>query len=100
MVLLEAMAAGVPIVATEVGGVGDVVSPAEACLVPPEDPGAFAASLRDIQSGRQRTQGLVAAARARLEEHHGPEQWIDRHLATYRALLNGRHTVTSSTQTC
>src|SRR5206468_12641449 len=38
MVLFEAMAAGVPIVATDVGGVGDVLSDAEAFLVPAKDP--------------------------------------------------------------
>ena len=100
MVLLEAMAAGVPIVATQVGGVSDVVSEAEACLVPPDDPDALAACLRDIHSGRLRTQERVAAARARLVEQHGTEQWIERHVEVYRELLNGRQTVTSSTQTC
>src|SRR6059036_3505827 len=38
VVLFEAMAAGVPVIATRVGGVPDVVSPGEAALVPPEDP--------------------------------------------------------------
>jgi glycosyltransferase involved in cell wall biosynthesis len=100
MVLFEAMAAGVPIVATEVGGVGDVVSQVEACLVPPEDPEALATCLRDIHSGRLRSQERVAAASARLVEHCGTEQWVERHVELYRELSNGRQTVTSSTQTC
>jgi glycosyltransferase involved in cell wall biosynthesis len=87
MVLFEAMVADVPIVATDVGGVGDVVSEAEACLVPPDDPGALAAFLRDIQSGRLRTEERVTAASARLVEHFGTEQWIERHVEVYRSLL-------------
>jgi len=88
MVLFEAMAAGVPIVATQVGGVGDVVSEAEACLVPRDDPAALAACLRDIYSGRRCTQGMVMAATTRLVEHFGTEQWIERYLAVYQGLLD------------
>ena len=100
IVLFEAMAAGVPILATQVGGVSDAVSQAEAYLVPPEDPEALTACLRDIHEGRLRTEDRVAAARARLLEHHTAEQWTERYVEVYRALLNGRQTVTSSTQTC
>ena len=89
MALFEAMAAGVPIVATDVGGVGDIVSDAEACLVPPEDPRALAACLRDIYSGRLRTQERVTAARTRLMEHFGTEQWIEQYVEVYRSLLRG-----------
>ena len=100
LALFEAMAAGVPIVATRVGGVDDAVSEAEACLVPPEDPAALAGCLADIHSGRQSTEERVTAAMARLREQHGTEQWIERHLELYRGLLNGDQTKTSSTQTC
>jgi glycosyltransferase involved in cell wall biosynthesis len=100
MVLFEAMAAGVPIVASAVGGVGDVVSEAEACLVPVGDVRALAQCLRDIHSGRVETGRLVEAAQARLAARFGTEQWIDQHLEVYRDLLQGRQTVTLSTQTC
>jgi glycosyltransferase involved in cell wall biosynthesis len=89
MALFEAMAADVPIVATDVGGVGDVVSQAEACLVAPEDPEALAASLRDIYSGRLRTAERVRAARTRLGQQFGTEQWIERYIEVYRSLLTG-----------
>jgi len=48
IVLFEAMAADVPIVAARVGGVPDVVSLAEAALVPPADPVALAAAIRAV----------------------------------------------------
>ncbi|MGH7574806.1 MAG: glycosyltransferase, partial [Longimicrobiales bacterium] len=49
IVLFEAMAAGVPIVATRAGGVPDVLSPAEAWLVPAEDPAAIADAVAEIR---------------------------------------------------
>ncbi|MGH9262922.1 MAG: glycosyltransferase, partial [Acidimicrobiales bacterium] len=58
--LFEAMAAGVPIVAAAVGGVPDVVSPAEAILVPPDDPAAIAAGIRQVRAAP-----AAAASRAR-----------------------------------
>ncbi|HEX5633913.1 MAG TPA: glycosyltransferase, partial [Gemmatimonadales bacterium] len=48
MILLEAMAAGVPIVTTAVGGVPDVVGPAEAVLVPAGSGEAIAQALESV----------------------------------------------------
>src|SRR5690606_24627963 len=48
MVLLEAMAAGVPVIATRVGGIPDVVSEHEAALVQPESPDALASALLSV----------------------------------------------------
>ena len=45
--LFEAMAAGIPVVASAVGGVPDVVSSREALLVNPEDPAALAAAITE-----------------------------------------------------
>jgi glycosyltransferase involved in cell wall biosynthesis len=43
--LLEAQASGVPVVATQVGGIAEAVCPATGILVPPADPAALAAAL-------------------------------------------------------
>ena len=49
---LEALAAGVPVVATDVGGVGEVVVPGSTgWLVPSEDTGAFAAVFSTLADG-------------------------------------------------
>jgi glycosyltransferase involved in cell wall biosynthesis len=48
-VILEAMAAGLPTVATRVGGIPEVVRDGETgCLIPPRDPGALARAIADL----------------------------------------------------
>jgi glycosyltransferase involved in cell wall biosynthesis len=84
MVLFEAMAAGVPIVATAVGGVPDVVSPAEAVLVAPGDPIALAAAIRDVYRDPATAQMRARHARARLEREFGVAPWLERYEAIYR----------------
>jgi glycosyltransferase involved in cell wall biosynthesis len=85
--LFEAMAAGVPIVATEVGGVPDVVSPREAELVPPENPAALATALRAIPRDPAAAAAKARAARERLCREFQTEPWIERYDAVYRAAL-------------
>jgi glycosyltransferase involved in cell wall biosynthesis len=48
MVLLEAAASGLPCVATDVGGVRET---GVAMIVPPRDPSALAAAMREVMSG-------------------------------------------------
>lgn len=88
--LFEAMAAGVPVVATAVGGVPDVVSEREAWLVPPEDPVTLAlainAALADL--GRRRTR--ADAARERLDREFGVQPWLGRYETIYRAIARQR----------
>jgi len=70
--LVEAMAAGRPIVATDVGGVRDAVRDGlNGLLVPPRDPSALAAALASLLANRDRRLELGAAGmkRAREEFH-------------------------------
>jgi phosphatidylinositol alpha-1,6-mannosyltransferase len=63
-VLLEAMAAGVPFVAVDVGGVRDILSPQQQrCVVPARDCEAFAARLVDLLNDPQGRAALAAAGR-------------------------------------
>lgn len=69
--LVEAMACGLPVVATDVGGVRDIVPAGErsgGVVVPPRDPVAFAASLGRLLDDESLTQALAKRARHRAEE--------------------------------
>jgi glycosyltransferase involved in cell wall biosynthesis len=83
MVLLEAMAAGVPVAAARVGGVPGVVGDAEALLVPPCDPAALADALRRLHGDRAGAAARTAAARRRLDSHFGPGPWLAEYEALY-----------------
>lgn len=88
MVLLEAMAAGVPIVATAVGGVPNVVSDDEALLVPPEDPEALAAAVSQVRDRPEEAASRARAAGHRLESEYSLTPWVDRYRDVYRRALS------------
>lgn len=85
IVLFEAMAARVPIVAARVGGVPEVVSELEAVLVPAGDPSAIAAGIREA-FGRGAAM-RAEQAYARLLREYGTAEWIARHVAAYRTAV-------------
>lgn len=84
MVLLEAMAAGVPIVTTRVGGIPDVVSDEEAILVAPEDPRALADAIRSVIEDPPAARARAGRAAARFRETSTPARWAERYLEVYR----------------
>ncbi len=89
MILLEAMHAEVPIVASSVGGVPALLDEETARLAPASGPAlgdALRAALADPDESRRR----AAAARRRLAERNDMTQWIDRHLALYSSLSGVR----------
>jgi glycosyltransferase involved in cell wall biosynthesis len=91
--LLEAMAAGAPVVATSVGGVPDVVTRVEALLVPPDDPRALAAAIDDSLRHPAAAHRRAAAARRRLATECDLALWLARYETLYRALHHDRRVV-------
>lgn len=88
LALLEAMAAGLPIVATDVGGVPDVVRDGrEAVLVAPGDPGALAGALDRVLTDRGSAAGLGRAARERHAARYGRAAMVGRVEALYEELV-------------
>jgi len=66
--LLSAMAAGLPVVATDVGGTKEAVAEGETgCLVPPDDPAALAAAIRRLIDSPEEARRMGAAGRRRAE---------------------------------
>jgi glycosyltransferase involved in cell wall biosynthesis len=73
-VVIEAMAAGVPVVATDVGGVRDAVRDGETgLLVPSRDPAALAAALGRVVDDAALRARLARAGRALAESHYRRE---------------------------
>ena len=71
MALLEAQAAGVPVVAGSEGGVADIVADGSTgLLVEPRSPPAFAAAVRALLGDPERRRAMGAAARARVLARH------------------------------
>jgi glycosyltransferase involved in cell wall biosynthesis len=67
-VLLEAAGAGLPIIATEVGGTAEIVTDGvSARLVPPADALATSAAIRELQADLQLRNRLAVAARVEIE---------------------------------
>jgi len=89
LVLLEAMVAGVPIVATAVGGVPEVLLHGRAGrLVPYDDPDALARALRDVTDDPDGTAARVAVGRDRVREFDWSAS-VEQTRALYRELVRG-----------
>jgi glycosyltransferase involved in cell wall biosynthesis len=89
-VLVEAMALGLPVVGTRVGGIGDVILDGECgLLVPPEDPGALAEALVELGLDAGRRAKLAAGARPRAEAFSTPVAAAAMR-AVYDALVRAR----------
>lgn len=93
--LFEAVHARVPVVATRVGGVPDVVGPEEAKLVSPEDPAALARAVADVRRRPDLARERSRSAARRLEEEFSVEPWLERYASVYRAAVASSGPTTS-----
>ncbi|HTE46132.1 MAG TPA: glycosyltransferase family 4 protein [Gemmatimonadaceae bacterium] len=82
--LFEAMAAGIPVVATRVGGVPEVVTDKEAVLVPSEDPTALAGAIRRTLDEPALAAARAESSRSRLETSFAVEPWLAAYENLYR----------------
>ncbi len=86
--LLEAQAAGVPVVACTAGGVPETVADGRTgLLVAPGNPAALADAIIQLLNDPNRRQQLGTAAAARIRADFSPDRMVEDYLALYRELL-------------
>jgi glycosyltransferase involved in cell wall biosynthesis len=91
LVLLEAMAAGRPIVASRVATIPEVVVDGETgLLVPPGDPVALAEALAELAHDAGRARQLGEAGRQRLRQRFSIEKMVGDTELLYRELVEER----------
>ena len=84
--LMEALALGLPVVATDVGGIAEELTDGvDALLVPPRDPDALAKALQRVVTDPGLREELARASRRRACDFD-VRQAVDRIEATYRSL--------------
>jgi glycosyltransferase involved in cell wall biosynthesis len=86
LTILEAMAAGLPVIVTAVGGTPEVVDSASGVLVPARDSAALADALARLVRDPQRRQQLGTAARRRVEEHFTLDRMVREYAEVYEEL--------------
>jgi sugar transferase (PEP-CTERM/EpsH1 system associated) len=89
--ILEAMASGLPVVATRVGGNPElVVEGVTGMLVPPADPAAQAEVIRGYVVNPNNLTRHGRAGRTRAEKHFSIEAMVDGYIGVYEAVLRDR----------
>ena len=91
MVVIEAMAAGVPVLASNVGGVPDLIEPETTGLFcDPQNPDTFAVGVNRLLSENGLSARLAAAAKIAARARFHPEVIARRHVDIYREVLAQR----------
>ncbi|MBE0477485.1 MAG: glycosyltransferase family 4 protein [Coriobacteriia bacterium] len=88
---MEGMALGVPVVASRVGGLPEVVEDGvTGLLVPPSDPNALAGAILTLLADPERARRMGEAGRVRAAERSSSARLVKAHLDLYRRLLDRR----------
>ncbi len=89
MALIEGMSSGIPVVATRIGGMPEVIEDgATGVLVPPDDPSALAEAIQDLLSNAEERRAMGAAGRERALRHYKWAAVADKTLEVYRSLVS------------
>ncbi|MCB2223435.1 MAG: glycosyltransferase [Actinobacteria bacterium] len=89
--LIHGMAAGLPAVATAVGGTPELIGPGHGILVPAADPDALAAAVAALASDPERRASMGRAARERFDEEFEIGVWASRLAEIYREVAAPGH---------
>ena len=84
LAVMEAMAAGIPVVASEVGGLPDLVKNGQTGFsVPPEDVTGLAQRVKEMLADRNRAMGMARAARILIEEKFSAQTMVAQTIRVY-----------------
>lgn len=86
-IVLEAAAAGLPMLATDVGGIPEIFGPHSGALLPAGDAAGLAAAIRSALADPTAAQASAQALRERVRAHFNAATMVDGVLASYRAAL-------------
>lgn len=90
IILLQAAASAVPVVASRAGGIPEAVVDGEnGILVPPGDPAALAEALSSLLSDQGLAEAMGQAGRALVRERFSVDRMVEGNLAVYRKVLAG-----------
>jgi len=86
-IVLEAAAAAVPLITTDVGGIPEVFGPQSARLIPPGDASALAQAIRAALADPAALRNETLMLRARVQAEFSADVMTDAVLAAYREAL-------------
>jgi len=89
-VVLEAAAAGVPMLATRVGGIPEIFGPDADRLLPPADPAALATAIAAALDDPGQGHLLAERLRVRVRHHYSQHSMVDGVINAYRSALQAR----------
>jgi glycosyltransferase involved in cell wall biosynthesis len=89
LAIVEAMAAGIPVVATTSGGPAEMIEDGEnGILIPPGDPEGLAEVIRDLLSDPDRRRRIAQAGRERAKERFDMKRVVEEVEAVYARVLS------------
>lgn len=92
LTILEAMAAGKPIVATRVGGIPEVIVDGKTgIIVPPKDPEAMAVALASLLGGREKMAKIGLAGQKLVKDKFTIDTMVERTMNLYSQLLDNHN---------
>ncbi|HYO98992.1 MAG TPA: glycosyltransferase family 4 protein [Pyrinomonadaceae bacterium] len=89
--IMEAMAYGLPVISTTVGGIPDVVTAETGILVPPQDTEALAGAMLRLANDTALRARMGEAAKSRYEELFSPDSVLPVVMSRYRAVISGKN---------
>ena len=86
--ILEAMAAGLPIIATNVSDTPQVVVEGTGHIVPPHEPTLLTDAICSLLNNPSQRDSFGSAARAFIEKNHNPAAWVKSILDMYKSVIS------------